>query len=67
LIENLCAALLAHRKLRASLVFPHLESPAPAAKHTYIDAFDDKTVTRKTLLRYTFKSYLVNVLIRGFL
>src|SRR2546430_12543793 len=41
--------------------------PAPAAKYTYIDAFNGKTVTPKTLLRYTFKSCFVNVLIRGFL
>src|SRR5258708_621783 len=47
--------------------FPHAWSPARAAKHTYIDAFNGKTVTRETLLRYTFKSHLVNVLIRGFL
>src|SRR6266705_6315053 len=45
--------------------FPHPWSPARAAKHTYIDAFNGKTVTRETLLRYTFKSHLVNVLIRG--
>src|SRR5436190_17251038 len=30
-----------------------------------IDAFNGKTVTRETLLRYTFKSCPVNVLIRG--
>ena len=36
-------------------------------KHTYIDAFKGRTVTRETLIRYTFKSHLVNVLIRGFL
>src|SRR5258708_26190041 len=47
--------------------FPHAWRPAPAAKYTYIDAFNGKTVTRETLLRYTFKSYLVNVLIGGFL
>src|SRR6266700_3382280 len=47
--------------------FPHPWSPAHPAKHTYIDAFNGKTVTRETLLRYTFKSHLVNVLIRGFL
>jgi inner membrane protein len=46
---------------------PHFESPAPAIKHTYIDAFHGKTVTRETLLRYTFKSLAVNVLIGGFL
>ena len=47
--------------------FPHAWRPAPAAKYTYIDAFNGKTVTRETLLRYTFKSRPVNVLIRGFL
>src|SRR6266567_3698461 len=47
--------------------FPHPWSPARPAKHTYIDAFNGKTVTRQTLLRYTFKSLAVNVLIRGFL
>src|SRR6476646_5581956 len=31
----------------------------------YIDALNGKTVTRKTLLRYTLKSYSVNHLIRG--
>jgi eukaryotic-like serine/threonine-protein kinase len=36
-----------------------------AVKHFYIDAFRDKNDTRETLLRYTFKSYSVNVLIRG--
>jgi inner membrane protein len=46
---------------------PHFGSPAPAAKYTYIDAFNGKSVTRETLLRYTFKSLPVNVLIRGFL
>ena len=45
--------------------FPHFGGPAPAAKYTYIDAFNGKTVTRETLLRYTFKSGPVNVLIRG--
>jgi hypothetical protein len=45
--------------------FPHMGGPAPAAKYTYIDAFRGKTVTRETLLRYTVKSYSVNVLIRG--
>jgi inner membrane protein len=45
----------------------HFRSPAPAAKYTYIDAFNGKSVTRETLLRYTFKSLPVNVLIRGFL
>jgi hypothetical protein len=45
--------------------FPHFWGPAPAAKYTYIDAFNGKTVTRETLLRYTFKSVPVNVLIRG--
>src|ERR1700674_1365453 len=44
---------------------PHLWCPAPAAKYTYIDAFNGKTVTRETLLRYTFKSSPVNILIRG--
>ena len=44
---------------------PHFGGPAPAAKHTYIDAFHGKTVTRETLLRYTFKSRYVNVLISG--
>ena len=43
----------------------HLGGPAPAARYTYIDAFRGKTVTRETLLRYTVKSYYVNVLIRG--
>src|SRR6267143_2544881 len=47
--------------------FPHSWSPTPAAKHTYIDALNGKTVTPETLLRYTFKSHLVNILIRGFL
>jgi hypothetical protein len=46
---------------------PHSRSPAPAAKYTYIDAFNGKSVTRETLLRYTVKSLHVNVLIRGFL
>jgi hypothetical protein len=44
---------------------PHLWGPAPAAKYINIDAFDGKTVTRETLLRYTFKSLPVNVLIGG--
>src|SRR5216683_2720434 len=47
--------------------FTHFWGSAPAAKYTYIDAFNGKTVTRQTLLRYTLKSHLVNVLIRGFL
>src|SRR5579864_4857771 len=37
----------------------------PAAKYINIDAFNGKTVTRKTLLRYTLKSPGVNLLIRG--
>jgi hypothetical protein len=37
----------------------------PAAKYIDIDAFNGKTVTRKTLLRYTLKSPGVNLLIRG--
>ena len=32
----------------------------------HIDAFKGKSVTPETLIRYTFKSHLVNVLIRGF-
>jgi hypothetical protein len=46
---------------------PHSGGPGPTGKHNYIDAFNGKTVTRETLLRYTFKSLPVNVLIRGFL
>jgi inner membrane protein len=46
---------------------PHFRGPAPAIKYTYIDAFNGKSVTRETLLRYLFKSLPVNVLIRGFL
>ena len=65
LIENLYAACPPLAPCGAR--FPHSGSPAPAAKHTYIDAFNGKTVTRETLLRYTFKSLPVNVLIRGFL
>jgi hypothetical protein len=34
-------------------------------KPFYIDAVNDENDTRETLLRYTFKSYPVNVLIRG--
>src|SRR5260370_15421006 len=66
-----CLKTLAPRRLPAAgpvrCPLPHSGSPAPAANHTYIDAFNGKTVTRETLLRYTLKSRLVNVLIRGFL
>jgi hypothetical protein len=34
-------------------------------KPFYIDAVNDQNDTRETLLRYTFKSYAVNILIRG--
>src|SRR6267378_676468 len=46
---------------------PALLEPGPCAKYTHIDAFNGKTVTRETLLRYTFKSHRVNVLFHGFL
>ena len=42
-----------------------LVGPAPAARYTYIDAFNGKTVTRKTHLSYTVKCLFVNMLIRG--
>src|SRR5207302_6367958 len=67
LFENLCTAPLVCRRPRALPASRTFGGPAPAAKYTYIDAFNGKTVTRETLLRYTFKSRLVNVLIRGFL
>src|SRR5207302_6251431 len=67
LFENLCTAPLVCRRPRALPASRTFGGPAPAAKYTYIDAFNGKTVTRETLLRYTFKSCLVNVLIRGFL
>src|SRR6266481_7929222 len=51
--------------LRASPALRTCEAPAPAAKYMYIDALDGKTVTRETLLRYTYKSHSVNDLIRG--
>jgi hypothetical protein len=41
------------------------EARKAAEKHFYIDAFRDKNDTRETLLRYTFKSHSVNLLIRG--
>src|ERR1700694_3785743 len=66
LIENLCTTPLPAAGPCVAR-FPHFWSPAPADKHTYIDAINGKTVTRETLLRYTFKSHPVNVLIRGFL
>jgi hypothetical protein len=62
-LKKLCTAPLAPCVARST----HFWSPAPAAHHTYIDAFNGKTVTRETLLRYTLKSHLVNILIRGFL
>jgi len=43
------------------------EARKAAEKHFYIDAFRDKNDTRETLLRYTFKSHSVNVLIGGYL
>jgi hypothetical protein len=39
----------------------------PASNCFYIDAVTSRTVTCKTLLRYTFNCHGVNVLIRGFL
>jgi hypothetical protein len=64
LIETLCAAPLARRcPVRGPL--PALSGSAPAAKYIYIDAFNGKYVTRETLLRYTFKSHSVNILIGG--
>src|SRR5438132_13034495 len=68
-----CLKICAPRRLSAAgpapcvARFPHLGGPTPVAKHIYIDAFNGKTVTRETLLRYTFKSHLVNILILGFL
>jgi hypothetical protein len=44
---------------------PAPQGSASPAKYTYIDAFSGETVTRETLLRYTFKSRRVNVLIRA--
>src|SRR5206468_8917375 len=67
LFENLCTAPLVCRRPRALPASRTFGGLAPAAKYTYIDAFNGKTVTRETLLRYTFKSRLVNVLIPGFL
>src|SRR5205823_12278682 len=65
LFENLCTAPLVCRRPRALPASRTFGGLAPAAKYTYIDAFNGKTVTRETLLRYTFKSGPVNVLIRG--
>src|SRR5438094_4235125 len=67
LFENLCTAPLVCRRPRALPASRTFGGLAPAAKYTYIDAFNGKTVTRETLLRYTFKSHCVNILIRGFL
>ena len=39
--------------------------PVPAANRIYIDAVRAASVTRETLLRYTGKSSIVNVLIVG--
>ena len=38
---------------------------APAAKSHKLDALSGKSVTRETLVRYTFKSLAVNDLIDG--
>src|SRR5438552_12501683 len=67
LFENLCTAPLVCRRPRA-LPASRTFGARPQPLNTLtIDAFNGKTVTRETLLRYTFKSRLVNVLIRGFL
>src|SRR6266436_4566039 len=66
LIENLCTAPLCPLLALCGARFPHFWSPRPASKYIYIDAFNGKFVTRKTLLRYTFKCCGVNILIRGF-
>src|SRR5437667_2966812 len=69
--SHFCLKICAPRRLSAAGLapcvarFPHLWSSPHAAQHIYIDAFNVKTVTPKTLLRYTFKSGPVNVLIRG--
>src|SRR5207302_4907644 len=70
--SHFCLKICAPRRLSAAgpvrCPLPALLGAWPQPLNTpNIDAFNGKTVTPKTLLRYTFKSRLVNVLIRGFL
>src|SRR5437660_8620046 len=70
--SHFCLKICAPRRLSAAgpvrCPLPALLGAWPQPLNTpNIDAFNGKTVTRETLLRYTFKSCLVNVLIRGFL
>lgn len=68
--QEFCVKLFAMRPLLfASRTLPVIAPrwPVPAANSVYIDAVRGKSVTRETLLRYTGKSSVVNVLISGFL
>src|SRR5215470_15433834 len=65
LFESFSAVPFIHSPPRALPAFRTSGGSAPAAKYINIDAFNGKTVTRETLVRYTFKSPPVNLLIRG--